>query len=289
MSNSQDLHKSSTSPDEGAELSLKDVVDFLHGAWKTVVITTVIGLIWAIVYLVITPKQYEAVAHIKMAQISLINPANPFGTPVEDPVSLIARMQMPTNYDTGVVDACNYQDLPQAATQLSKALKLTAPKGLTNTVELKVLAKSPEIAKSCAQAVVDKIAQLQMQFAKPFVEEAKLKLAQDNDRIEAARKLIAKADQSGSAMSAAYLSARDEITYFLTDREKMLDLINSAQQRGTKLISPIYASENPVLPKKVPHLVAGLCAGLFMGLAIALSRRVLGSAKRKDKMGGYHA
>jgi uncharacterized protein involved in exopolysaccharide biosynthesis len=128
-----------------------------------------------------------------------------------------------------------------------------------------------------------------MQFAKPFVEEAKIKLAQDNERIEAARRLISKADQSGSAMSAAYLSARDELTYFLIDREKMLDLINSAQQRGTKLISPIYVPEKPVSPKKALSLLVGLFAGVFAGLAIALCRQVLANLKRTKKFGGNHA
>ena len=115
------------------------------------------------------------------------------------------------------------------------------------------------------------------------MEEAKLKLVADNERIEAARRLIARADQSGSAMSAAYLSARDELTYFLTDRERMLDLINSVKSRGTRLDSPIYASDKPVSPKKAISLAAGLLGGLFLGLLIALGRKVLGKLKSEAR------
>ena len=274
---------------EDEAISFKDILQFLRHAWKEVLISAIFGLLAGMGYALLTPNQYEAVAQIKMAQISITNPANPFGVTVEDPISLIARMQLPTNYGSEVIAACEYQDKSQAPLKLSKAVKLTIPKGLTNTVELKVLSLSPQIAQSCANAIYDQITVLQAQFAKPFVEEARLKLAQDNERIEAARRLIAKADQSGSAMSAAYLAARDELAYFLTDREKMLDLINSVDKRGTQLISPIYVPENPVSPKKLISLLAGLLVGILFGLVVALVRQCLAGARVKETAGASHA
>ena len=270
-------HSSSQQNDPGdSEISFVDILCFLKSAWKTIAAFAVLGLIGAITYLVVTPPMYEASAQIRMAQISQVNPANPFGTNVEDPISLIARMQFPTNYSEQVIRSCGYQDRPQAALALSKAVKLAIPKGVANTVELKILAPSQQFAASCAQAIFTQINRMQEEFSQVFVEEAKLKLAADNERIEAARKLIARADQSGSAMSAAYLSARDELSYFLTDREKMLDLINSVKSRGTRLDAPIYASDKPVSPKKAISLAAGLLGGLFLGMLIALGRKVLG-------------
>ena len=270
-------------PNAESEISLLDILEFLKKAWKTIAIFVVFGLVGAVTYLVLAPPMYEATAQIRMAQISQVNPANPFGTNVEEPTSLIARMQFPTNYTEQVIGSCGYQDKPQAALALSKAAKLAIPKGVANTVELKILAPSQELAASCAQAIFVQIAQMQEQFSRVFVEEARLKLAADNERIEAARRLIARADQSGSAMSAAYLSARDELTYFLTDRERMLDLINSVKSRGTRLDSPIYASDKPVSPKKAISLAAGLLGGLFLGLLIALGRKVLGKLKSEAR------
>lgn len=275
---SQRLH-----PNAEYEISLLDILEFLKNAWKTIIVFAVLGLVGAITYLVVTPSMYEATAHIRMAQISQVNPANPFGTNVEEPTSLIARMQFPTNYNQQVITNCGYQDKPQAGLALSKAVKFSIPKGVANTVELKILAPSQEIAASCAQTIFIQIAQMQEQFSGVFVEAAGLKLAADNERIEAAQKLIARADQSGSAMSAAYLSARDELSYFLTDREKMLDLINSVKSRGTRLDSPIYASDKPVSPKKKMSLLAGLLGGLFLGLLIALGRKVLGRLKAQAR------
>lgn len=257
-------------PEVDGEVSLKNIFEFLMKSWKTLTIMMFLGLLASGIYIAVTPKQYEAIAQMKMAQISLINPTNPFGVTVEDPASLIARMRFPTNYDQAVIDACSFQDASDPAVALSKSIELSVPKGISNTVEIKVFASSPEKATSCAVAIVDLVARLQAAFAKPFIEEAKQRLLQDNQRIDAARRLINNADASNNIISAAYLAARDEIIYFLTDREKMTDLINSAEQRGAKLVSPIYASPKAILPKKRDALFTGLLCGLILGLILAL-------------------
>lgn len=266
------MQQSNLQEDE-REISLVDILEFLKNCWRIIGGFGILGLMGALGYLLVAPPMYEATAQIRMAQISQVNPANPFGAAIEDPNSLISRMQFPTNYSSEVIGACGYQDLPQAALTLSKGAKFSIPKGVANAVRLKILAPTSQLAQSCAQAIFVQISQMQEQLSKTFVEEAKIKLASDNEHIEGARKLIAKADQSGSAMSAAYLSARDELTYFLTDREKMIDLINSVKSRGTRLDSPIYTSERPVSPKKAMSLVTGLAAGFFLGLLFALGRK----------------
>ncbi len=275
MNKNNELSRQTSAGEAGDEISLLEILDFIKKSWKIIVLGSFLGLFCAVGYIVVTPPMYEATAQIRMAQISQVNPANPFGAPIEDPNSLISRMQFPTNYLAEVIGACGYQDQPQAALALSKAAKFSILKGVANTVELKIMAPTSQAAASCVQAIFVQISQMQEQLSKTFVEEAKIKLASDNEHIEGARKLITKADQSGSAMSAAYLSARDELTYFLTDREKMIDLINSVKSRGTRLDSPIYASERPVSPKKMMSLIAGLAAGFFLGLLFALGRKFI--------------
>lgn len=53
-----------------SDTSLIDILRFLKGAYKTICIFGAFGLVAAIIYLVVTPKQYEATAQIAMAQIS---------------------------------------------------------------------------------------------------------------------------------------------------------------------------------------------------------------------------
>jgi Chain length determinant protein len=259
--------------------SLVEIIGIIKNAWKTIVFMGGMGLIGSFAYLLITPKFYEATAQIRLAQISQVNPANPFGTVVEEPTSLISRMQFPTNYSAGTLIACGYENNTKSRLALSKSAKFSVIKGVANAIELKVLSLSLQGAADCANAIFLQVQALQEEVSKPFVEEAKTKLIADNERIEAAKALILKADKSGNAMSAAYLSARDELTYFLTDREKMTDLINSAKNRGTRLASPIYVAEKPVKPKKIPILVNGLLLGILFGLVIALFAKNLVRAK----------
>lgn len=56
-----------------AEISLLDILRFLKGAYKTILIVGAIGLAVSIAHLALTPKQYEAIAQIFMTQISTVN------------------------------------------------------------------------------------------------------------------------------------------------------------------------------------------------------------------------
>jgi hypothetical protein len=269
----------------GNKISLIDIVNFLVNSWKTIAIFGCLGLVGSLTYLFVTPNQYEARAQIRMAQISNNSTGNPLGMAFEDPLSLMGRMQYPTNYSEAVVNACAYQDKQQPSLALSKDLKYSVPKGTANTLELRVISASAQIAGNCAQAVFEQIKMLQAQLAEPLIKEAQMKLAFDNERIDSTRKLISRADQSGGAISAIYLSGRDELAYYLIDREKTTDLINSIINRGTRLSSPIYAAEKPVSPKKRASLVAGLFGGFFLGLMIALVRQMLvGLKSQKDSL-----
>jgi uncharacterized protein involved in exopolysaccharide biosynthesis len=85
-------------------------------------------------------------------------------------------------------------------------------------------------------------------------------------------------------MSAAYLSTRDEIRYLLDEITALKNVINSNQNRATRLIAPIYAGDTPIAPKKPMTLAAGLFGGLFLGLMIALVRQVI--TRLRSESGG---
>jgi capsular polysaccharide biosynthesis protein len=201
-------------PANSDEISLLDILCFLKGAYKTILILGAVGLATSVVYLTVTPKQYEAVAQVAMAQIGAANNnnnnnLNPLGINIEEPFLLIARLSQPTSFPAQVLSACGLKEGANAAATLSKSIKLAPPKGIANVVELKTYGKSPEAAMTCAQAIFELIKNTQAQIVAPYIEEAKLKLADDNERLAKAKDLLAKADMSGSAMGAAYLSTRD--------------------------------------------------------------------------------
>ena len=88
-----------------------------------------------------------------------------------------------------------------------------------------------------------------------------------------------KADNSGSVMGAAYLSTRDEIRFLLDEITALKNVVASNENRATRLVAPIYASDNPVAPKKRNILLAGLFGGLFLGLMISIGRQIIPNLK----------
>jgi uncharacterized protein involved in exopolysaccharide biosynthesis len=251
------------------EISLKDIVDFLIESWKTIFATGILGLLGAVTYIVVTPNKYEATAQIQMAQLSSGGIA---GTNLEDPNLLIARMKMPSTYDQAAIATCGYEGKPNAAQSISKMIKISIIKG-TQTVELKLQGLSPEQATQCAESILRIIKDSQKAIAEPIIDEAKAKLLKYSQRLQEAQSFIAKADKSGSSMSAAYLSTRDEVKFLTDETIRLNDLIVSANSRQTKLVSRIYSPENKVSPKRATALLAGLFAGLFLGLLLMLGMR----------------
>lgn len=258
------------------ELSLHDILRFLKGAYKTTAIAGASGLIISATYLAVGPKRYEAVAQISMAQISAVSNTNmnasfnPMGVNIEEPSLLISRLSSPTSYTPQVLTSCGINDGAFSGIVLSKSIKLTLPKGVPNVVELKAFGQSPEAASICAQAIFDLIKDSQAQIAAPYIAHAKNKLDDDVERLSKAKDVVAKADRSGSAVGAAYLSTRDEIRFLLDEITILKSVVTSNQSRATRLIAPIYASDIPVAPKNQVALAIGLFGGLFLGLLLVM-------------------
>ncbi|MBT8632131.1 hypothetical protein AOC23_08610 [Polynucleobacter paneuropaeus] len=259
------------------EISLIDILSFLKGAYKTILVFGALGLAIAIAHLVITPNRFEAVAQIQMAQTSGANNnnLNSLGVNIEEPALLIARLSSPSSFSAGAIAACGQQAQSNSALAAVQTIKLTPIKGISNVVELKTVGPTSEAASICAQAIFELIKTSQAQIQAPYLEEAQTRLVEDKSRLDQAKALVAKADKSGAVMAAAaYLSTRYEIK-LLSDQIALLqDLISFSQSHVTRLVSPIYASDNPVAPKKRIALLAGLLGGLLLGLLIALGRQM---------------
>ncbi len=269
------------------EISLKDIIDFLIESWKTIVGAGLLGLLCAVGFLAVTPNQYEATAQIQMAQISANNNnnnnnnnnINPLGINVEDPSLLMARLKLPTTYSAAEIKACGLEGQKMPAESIVLMSKFSAVKGVSSIVEIKIRMESREQAVVCAQALFENIRESQNLIIKPYIEEAKSLLTKYRARLKEAQELVTRADKSGAALSAAYLANRDEVK-FLTDESIRLNaFVTSGDARQAKLVSPIYASEAAVFPKKKIALMVGLLAGLFLGLLMVMIRKVWNNSR----------
>ncbi len=274
------MSEQSFQPIADDEISIKDMIDFLMESWKAIIATGILGVAAALTFVMVTPSQYEATAQIQMAQISISNNnTNPLGSNVELPSLLIARHQVPSTYTEDEIKACGLEGKKMPQESLSKLAKFTPVKGVDSIVELKIRLESKEGALACAQALFANVKESQSLIIKPYIEEAKSLLAKYQVRLQETQALVAKADKSGSALSAAYLANRDEVK-FLTDESIRLNaLITSGDARQTKLVAPVYVSDLPVFPKKSVSLVVGLLAGLFVGLLLVLLRKAWNNYK----------
>ena len=203
------------------------------------------------------------------------NNLNSLGVNIEEPALLIARLSSPSSFSAGAIAACGQQAQSNSALAAVQTIKLTPIKGISNVVELKTVGPTSEAASICAQAIFELIKTSQAQIQAPYLEEAQTRLVEDKSRLDQAKALVAKADKSGAVMgAAAYLSTRDEIKLLSDQMALLQDLISFSQSHVTRLVSPIYASDNPVAPKKRIALLAGLLGGLLLGLLIALGRQM---------------
>ncbi len=260
------------------EISLIDIFEFVQESWKTIAGFTVLGIAGAALFIFAIPKQYEASAQIKMAQIANVNNnnnnnINPLGINIEEPQALIGRMALPTSYPKETIALCGLADQRDLEVALASKVKLSIPKGVGGTVNLKIRDTSKEIAKACTNALYQLIKTSQAQLIAPYIEEASKKLPIEEERLARARQVIAKADKSGAAVSAAYLATREEIRYLLDQISNLQNIISGNESRAAHLTAPIYVKDQPVFPQRSISLAVGLLLGSFLGLVLALGRK----------------
>ncbi len=263
------------------EFSIENIIHFLAESWSKIMLFSLLGLVGSIVYLWVTPNQYQAIAQIQMAQISAnnsnsnVNGNNPLGVNIEDPNLLMARLKLPTTYSTQEIKACNFESTKASSEALVEAAKFSAVKGVGTIIELKINRGSKEIATACAQSLFENIKASQNEIIKPYIEEAKILLMKYQDRLSNSQSLISRADKSGAALSAAYLANRDEVKFLTEEILRLNAFIATADTRRTKLVSPIYVSDNPVFPKKKICLFVGFICGMFLGLVFFMAKKFM--------------
>jgi hypothetical protein len=229
--------------------------------------------------LIVTPNQYQATAQIQLAHISAGNISNPLGVNIEEPNLLMARLKLPTAYSTEVIKACGFENATSPAESLATGAKFSAVKGVGSMIELKINRDSKEVAVSCVQALFESIKTSQNQIIKPYIEESKALLVKYEARLANSQSLVSRADKSGAVLSAAYLANRDEVKFLTEEILRLNTFITTADTRQAKLVSPIYASDIAVFPKKTMSLLIGLMAGLLFGLLLAVGKKALKNYK----------
>lgn len=260
------------------EISLLEILRFLKGAWKTIAMTSILGLMASSLYLLITPAQYEARVTITMARAPALN--NTLGANVEEPAALMARMSLPGTLNNELIGSCGLDGGADAARLSAKSIKISVPKGLPSALELKVFRPTPELAKACASGIVQLIAISQEKMLRSLIElsgvtnNARLTIIEE--RMAQDKALLAKVEQLSGPLTPTYFALILDIRTLEDERVKVMAAINLNKTAYDSLAqSSIEVSDYPVYPKKVASFLAGLFGGIFLGIFIALSRQII--------------
>ena len=258
------------------EISLLDIVLFTKYAYKTLLVFGILGLTVAIAYLVFTPKKYEATAIIGLTKIivnsnSNSNSNNNLWVNLEQPAALISRLSLPTSFSEDVVRACSFNNKYDLEDSLGKVIKL---KVIADDLELRAVGASPEEASLCAKAFFGLIKTTQAQIKASYIEEYKFKLGEYEALFQKVSLPNSKPG-SGSTTNFGYLNSRVEANYFLDKIVSLKSLIRDSENQSCRLLAPIYVNKEPIFPKKIITLVAGLFGGLFLGFLVALGRQLI--------------
>ncbi len=255
--------------------SLMNDFHFLFDSWRVILFAVSLGLGAAFFYILFATNYYQATAQIQMAQISINSSSSPLGVNIEEPKLLLERLKQPTNFSRNETFACGFSDDQEGAESLISSLIITELKGVPSVIQLRVRNPSRATAISCSLALFENIKSSQKEIIKPYIGESEILLASYHKRLLNAQSLIYRADQSGAALSAAYLGSRDEIKFLNEEIARLNNVISSGDARSAKLISPIYAPNTPVSPNKWAIMILGCVSGLLIGVFFVFVRKLI--------------
>ncbi|MEY4710693.1 MAG: hypothetical protein RIS88_143 [Pseudomonadota bacterium] len=255
------------------EISLADILGFLQAHWATIAGTGVAGLLAAGGFLAAVPAKYEAQAMIEMTQIrgGGLNGAVSLN-PIEPASLLIERLKNPTAYTPEAIQACAGDAGKLSAAGLAGLVKASIPRNISHVIEIKVRRATPALAQQCAQGLFEMIRLQQAALVKPHQDEIRRTLEGLVNRFTENQNYVLKTEKAG-LYNVMYLARRDETMYLIQQIDELQRAL--ARDAQARLVSPTYATPDPVSPKTALTLALGALGGLMAGLLYALGRRVL--------------
>jgi len=161
----------------------------------------------------------------------------------------------------------------------AQLIKSTATQGPSALIELKAIARSPDVAKKTVEVSVQELAKRHAEISKPSVDRlvteanmAQEKLAQAEVELEGLNRLSAsvgiKDDRFTQLALITSLRLQKESEIF-SQRQMVVSLkaaMSPPMTESAKAIEAVFVSGQPVSPKKGLLLVLGLVGGLLVGV-----------------------
>lgn len=259
------VSKSEEMQTEGYGIGLVEAFSFLKCNRKYIFLGGLAGLMFAVVYIGLTPKKYEASWHMKMAQYVYANKI----TSIEEPGALAERLRSPTTYSDEVKKICAMPVGGEFGEYLGGALKVDVIKNSSDVLAMKLTALSTEQASSCAEAIATMIIKQQRTFVEESLAGSQQQLIQYKQILKEEQADLEKLKKS-EASSLGYLVKFGQLSSLRARIGSLQEEIFSSQLHPARLVSPIYVPSKSGSPKVVFVSLLGIALGLMLGLLSAL-------------------
>ncbi len=252
------------------DIFFDSLIIYLFRSWKVILIASVLGLSCGLVFLELTPRQYEAIAQIKMASIASSDLEKP-DIVVEDPNLLLIRLNLPSTYSSKELKACGFHGLDDRPENIVAITKAVIVKGVPNVIQLKAQARSESLAISCVEAIFENIKSSQKNIVSPLLNEAKILRSQYKSQLNELELNIKRANKSDASSTTVFLIS-DQMKFLNREIFRLDTFIISAGNRYAKLISPVYSSGVAIFPNKKAALIGGSLLGVILGCLLIFCR-----------------
>lgn len=261
------------------EISLIDIFNFLKEGRVWLFATTAVGFFGGVGYTFIEPPKYQATANIQMAKVA--------DKEVESPISLVEKLKLPLYLSEATIKVCVVGIQNTSGEYLAKSLKPSVNKNAP-IVSISFEAKSAKDAEQCVAAVIKDIQSNQNILAKPVIDSKNNQLNTLKQKLEDSEKFrnqfgqkslhfdFSDAKFSASQLLLSTVLMKDnEINNLSYEIKELQIALEEPQTRSTYLVTPIYAPEQRISPKRTLISLIATLAGLFFGILLLLSRRAL--------------
>lgn len=262
------------------EMSVIDIINFFRRGWKTISTAGVFGLGAGITYAFLAPQMFQAEALIQGGVVS--------GQPIEPAATLIEKMKQPTYYSPISQILCTGSESMQSSQELSRTIKATAIKS-SPLVSITYKTHTADSAVSCLNAVLLDIRRNQELLPKPLIKakEAQIQLAkQELDQSEKINNQLTKElngnpNNLNAIISSIILSNQKTLLNARKNIEAQEMELTPPQTQPVTAVTPIYAPDSPISPKKSFIMFGGLVAGLAISTVWLIARQVWQKIKQQ--------
>ena len=275
------------------EISLVDIYEFLVGEWKIILSIAFIGTCVGVVTSLAIPDQFEAKGLIQGAKVASMDSMQ--SADVEPAAVLVEKMRSSTYYDSKTLVECANEGGASNSQALTKALNVNVAKN-TDFVSVSYRAESKDKATRCLEQVLVLVVERQEALKEEGLFSLMSNLDNAKKKSDELRKLVKQMDididslvefKSVEHVATVLIAGifRSNVQTELSDIEKEISkmeaMLRPPNTQQAKFVTPVFASEQSVSPRRGRIVLISAMAGLFFGLLMALLKVTFAGVKKR--------